>query len=136
MAVSKATQARIGFAAMILLAGTSILTPTIIKLRSGELDVEEEEERPGPPIYALHAILRGSPAVQSCVSQWERRSGAELAHFTLEFVLRPEGRAAVLGVSGVAGAEALQSCLEPAVAALELPPFEGEPQRYGEPFTP
>ena len=135
MAVSKATQARIGFAAMILLAGISILTPTIIKLRSGELDAEEEE-RPGPPLYALHAILRGSPAVQSCITQWERRSGDVLEHFTLDFELRPEGRAAVLGVSGIEGAEALQSCLEPAVAALEMPPFEGETQRYGERFTP
>lgn len=134
MAVSKTTQARIGFAAMILMAGISILTPTIIKLRSGEIGAEEEE-RPGAPIYALHAILRGSPEVQACVSKWEERGGAG-GRFTLDFEVSPEGTAAVLGVSGVEDAEALQGCLEPAVAGLAMPGFEGEPQRYSEPFTP
>ena len=68
MSVPKSTQARIGFATMVTIATVAILTPTLLKLRSGEIGADEEE-RPGAPLYALHAILRADPGVVTCVDQ-------------------------------------------------------------------
>jgi len=126
MSVPKATQARIGFATMVTIAGIAILTPTLLKMKSGEIG-EEEVERPGAPLYALHAILRADVGVAGCVSE---------RPFDLTFTVSPEGSATIDAVSGVDDDQVLKDCLIEATAAIEFPQFEGDPQTYTAPFTP
>jgi len=126
MSVPKSTQARIGFATMIAIAGIAILTPTLLKMRSGEIG-EEEVERPGAPLYALHAILRTDPVVTSCVDG---------RPFELTFTVSPDGSGSVDSVAGVDDPEALKGCLVEAFGLMSFPVFEGDPQTYTAPFTP
>jgi hypothetical protein len=135
MAVSKSTQARIGFATMVLLALVAIGTPTLITLRSGEIGAEEVS-RPGAPIYALHAILRHDEAVGACLDAWGAAHGGRPERLELTFVVKPDGNGELVAVGGIEAPEDLEPCLSDAIEALDFPPYEGEPVTWDEPFTP
>jgi hypothetical protein len=125
--ISKSTQAKIGIAVMVLVAGLAILMPTILKMRAGILD---EDAAPGLPLNVLNAIVRADPAVASCGAAAPVPSG-----LVLVVTLDGAGGGRLDGLEGAATSEQLRACMTAAVSALRFPEGEDMAMTYRSPFV-